>query len=94
MKPDALGRDGEANAEVLIEMLRRLPESIPEIRAFEAGKNVIDSPAAWDVALFSSFADTAALEQYRIHPEHQKVIQFVNETTSDRAVVDYESAEL
>lgn len=45
----------EADPQIAAEMRRRLlelPARIPEIRHFEVGLNVVESPRAYDVALY------------------------------------------
>ena len=91
MLPEAEGASGEENAVKLVEMLRGLPEEIPELVQLEAGRDFSKSPASFEVGLLTQFKSKEDLESYRVHPEHQKVVGFVQKTTSERAVVDYES---
>ena len=91
MQSEAEGRNGDENARLLVEMLKSLPAAIPELVELEAGLDFSSSPASYEVGLLTRFRTRADLEAYRVHPEHQKVIEFVQETTSDRAVVDFES---
>lgn len=89
MSQEADGVDGDRNAEKLVELLRGLPAKIPELVDLEAGRDFSNGPASYDVGLVTRFKTTEDLETYRIHPEHQKVVDFVQKTTSARAVVDY-----
>ncbi|NDV62588.1 Dabb family protein [Puniceicoccales bacterium CK1056] len=91
MLPEAEGSTGEENAAELVEMLMKLPGKIPELVKLEAGRDFSRTPASFDVGLLTQFENKEDLETYRIHPEHQKVVKFVQKTTSERAVVDYES---
>jgi hypothetical protein len=91
MLPEANGATGEENAEKLVAMLQALPQQIPEIVELEAGLDFSGTPASYEVGLLTKFASKEDLETYRIHPQHQKVVVFVQQTTSERAVVDYES---
>jgi len=91
MQPEAAGRTGRENAETLVGMLNALPKSIPELLELQAGLDFSQSPASFQVGLLTKFHSREALEAYRVHPEHQKVVEFVKKTTSDRAVVDFES---
>lgn len=93
MLPEAGGRDAAANAAELVRRLRALPAQIPEIRALEAGTDLSQTPASFDVGLYTRFDSADALETYRVHPAHQEVIAFVKETTSQRAVVDFNDAD-
>ncbi len=69
--------------------LEKLKSTIPEIIDYEVGINISTGSSAFDLVLISSFEDEAALERYRVHPVHQKVVEYINEITSDRRVVDY-----
>jgi hypothetical protein len=69
--------------------LMALEDAIPELLKMEVGVNVNTTPSAYDLVLVSDFEDEMALEIYRIHPEHLKVVEFMKSVTSDRAVVDY-----
>ncbi len=78
----------------LIDEIKRSIEAlrnhIPEIVEIEVGTDFNGSDQAYDVALYSSFKTKQDLKTYQLHPEHQKVAQFVKSVTSARAVVDYE----
>lgn len=91
MLPEAEGASGEENAAELVRRLRELPDRIPELVELEAGRDFSRSPASYDVGLLTRFKSREDLETYRVHPEHQKVVKFVQATTSARAVVDYEA---
>ena len=79
----------QANAERARTMLTALPRRIPEIKALEVGRNIAEGPAAAHLALTTAFEDEAALERYRVHPEHQEVVDFIMATTNERRFVDY-----
>jgi hypothetical protein len=55
----------------------------------EVGINAVPSEAAYDVAIYSEFADKDDLEIYQKHPEHMKVVELVKAVASGRAIVDY-----
>ena len=76
------------HAAEMAERLTALAEVIDEIDEIEVGPNVAFPGTNWDVALVARFADVAALERYIEHPEHQKVVAFVREVTSERAAID------
>ena len=90
LKESAGGVPAETNAEEIRTRLMALPDVIPEIREFEVGLNFDSSDAAFDVALYSSFASREELLTYQAHPEHVRVKDFIVSVVSDRAVVDYE----
>jgi len=91
LHPQAGGSSAGDNAAELVRRLQELPARIPEIAALEAGRDFSGSPASYDVGLYTRFRSREDLETYRVHPEHQKVVAFVQQVTSARAVVDYET---
>jgi hypothetical protein len=88
-KDEALGKSGAENIEEAVERLSTLPDKIPQIKEFEAGRNVTDSTAAYELALYSVFDSLADLAIYRDHPAHQEVAAFIGKVVKERAVVDY-----
>lgn len=79
-------------AAVAAEVKRRLdalPPLIQEVRDWEVGIDLSGTGSSFDLALYTSFDDREALERYRVHPEHQKVVAYIQSVTSERAVVDY-----
>ncbi len=90
LKGFANGASKEENAQKLTSYLESLKGKINEIKHIEVGININDSDAASDVVLYSEFDSIYDLEFYQKHPEHQKIVGFVNEVRSKRSVVDYE----
>ena len=90
LKDFAAGAAKEDNARRLKESLEALDGVIDEIVALEVGINFNASPAAFDVVLYSEFENREGLEAYQKNPEHLKIVDFVGEIRSDRAVADYE----
>ena len=90
LKDFAAGASKEENAAKLKQSLEALDGVIDEIAAIEVGINFNGSPAAFDVVLYSEFENREGLEAYQKHPEHLKIVDFVGEIRTDRAVVDYE----
>ena len=90
LKDSAAGASREENAKKLKQSLEDLKDKIGDIKALEVGINFNASPAAFDVVLYSEFADMEGLDSYQNHPEHLKIVDFVGEIRTDRAVVDYE----
>jgi quinol monooxygenase YgiN len=90
LKKDTPSERREEVLEQLKKALEALPGKIKEIAAYEVGTNIAHSPAAHDLVLVSGFKSPEDLEAYRVHPEHQKVVELIKKTTSDRVVVDYE----
>ena len=76
-------------AALLAAKLEALPPHIGQIIALTVGLNILDNPGNWDLALTVDVADEAALDAYRTHPEHLKVVQLINEIVVERCAVDY-----
>lgn len=71
--------------------LRALPAIIPNIESFEVGEDIMRLERSFDTALLAVYRDRAALEEYSVHPEHQKVVDF-GRMIAERAIsVDFES---
>ncbi len=90
LKENALGKSKTENARIIKRDLESLRSTIKEIRHLEVGIDVAGGPDAYDVALYSEFADKNALETYMNHPDHVKVGEFVRSVRESRIVVDYE----
>ena len=90
LKESALGRSKNENLQELKILLESLQEKIPVVKCLEVGINMGKSASASDIALYSEFDDMQALEDYRIHPEHVKVVEFIEKICSERRVADYE----
>ena len=71
-------------------MLEGMKSTIKEIRALEVGLNFGKSEAHFDLALRVDFDSEEELRAYTIHPDHLKVIEFVNTIKEDRVLVDYQ----
>lgn len=73
----------------LKELLESLQKKIFEVKFIEVGVNYELNSKSYDLALISHFESVNDLDAYRVHPEHLKVVERVNETTAERAAVDY-----
>ena len=62
---------------------------IPKLLSMEVGKNMSTKSSAYDLVLTSTFDSMETLETYRVHPEHQKVLELLYEVMESTAVVDY-----
>ncbi|MCG8472863.1 MAG: Dabb family protein [Desulfobacterales bacterium] len=89
LKNDAKGATASENALKLKEMLEALPPKIAEIKSFEIGLNIFPGSQASHICLYSEFDDEAALNRYATHPEHQRVVAFIQQVMEERRVVDY-----
>lgn len=86
------GHSKAENARKLKEYLLSLKESIPQIQRIEVGINITtNDPNAADVVLYSEFENRETLVAYQKHPEHQRVVQFLNKVRTEKRVVDYEA---
>lgn len=83
------GAERAASVARLSGALTALPPHIDQIRALSVGANVLQRPGNWDLALTVDVDDAAALEVYRVHPEHQKVLALVDELAAERCAVDF-----
>jgi hypothetical protein len=89
LKAKAEGATKNENAKRIKRDLEALKGKIPQIRHLEVGINSIISEAAYDVALYSEFANEADLNTYSRHPEHLQVAEFMRKVREGRVVVDY-----
>lgn len=89
LKDVAEGSSKMENAKKIKQILENLKSHIPEIAEIEVGINFIESPAAYDIALYSVFKSEEDLSIYQKHPEHVKVADFINKVREERVVVDY-----
>lgn len=71
-------------------VLEGLKDKIEEVKHLEVGLNYQLAAKSYDICLISHFEDEAALDTYRTHPEHLKVLDLIMETTAARAAVDFE----
>lgn len=79
------------NALALKQQLEALRDSVPTIRHIEVGICFLENDdAAADVVLYSEFDSMDDLRQYQAHPEHQKIVGFLNSVRTEKRVVDYE----
>lgn len=82
----------EEKAQVINELktlLEGLQQKITEVKFIEVGVSYDLNSKSYDLALTSYFETVEDLDAYRVHPEHQKVVKRINETTAERAAVDY-----
>ena len=85
---EAEGRTREENMEFVRNRLLALPALIGEIRGFEIGRDMLHGAASYDMGLCARFDDMAALERYRVHPDHAAVADYVRRVTTARASLD------
>ena len=90
LKDHAEGNDKMTNAQLMKSKLEALRGQVDGVLTIEVGIDFSATDASMDVALYSEFADRAALAAYQAHPAHQAVVAFIKEVVSARQLVDYE----
>ena len=73
----------------IIDALSALPAKIPEIKSFEVGRNIIETPKSWDIGLTATFDDVAGHDAYQVHPDHKAAGALVSSLASDRTTIDF-----
>ena len=66
-----------------------MKSQIGQIVEMQAGINVSASKNAYDVGMYSEFANDKDLQAYRVRPEHEAVLEFIKEVVEEMHVVDY-----
>ncbi|MFW5800865.1 MAG: Dabb family protein [Spirochaeta sp.] len=90
IKPEI--EDPQAAVKRIVGALESLSGTVPQILHLEVGApNLSESPAGYDVALYTQFASMEDLEAYRIHPAHIKAAELIQSLVAERAVVDYKA---
>lgn len=74
----------------LKDALEALEHKIEYIKNLEVGVNFNEKPSAYDLSLIVDLDSKEDLENYRVHPEHQRVVELIKEINEQAAVVDYE----
>jgi hypothetical protein len=78
------------NALQLKKALEHMKVFIDEIKYIEVGLNFSEKQIAYDLVLTATFNSEQDLDKYMNHPEHKKVLVFLNQVTEKKALVDYE----
>lgn len=89
LKSIANGHNATENAQLMKEMLEKLPQSISFLRTLEVSTNVLVATLDTDVILYTVFDTPEDLEAYQVHPEHKKCVEFISQVVAERRVVDY-----
>jgi len=80
----------EENIKKLKDKLDKLKNKIPEIKHLETGINISLRTSAFDLVLITEFNNQDDLDKYRIHPDHQDVLVFLETVKEEVIVVDYQ----
>jgi hypothetical protein len=73
----------------LRERLAALPGIIPEIKGYDFGQDVRPEKTL-DFALVGTFADMAAVQRYRVQPDHVAVGKYIRSLCESLQVIDFE----
>jgi hypothetical protein len=87
---EAGGHPKTDNILELKEKLESLPEKIDVVLDFCVGINVTESAHAYDMSLESTFVSADELDEYRNHPDHNAILDFLNLVVKEKVFVDYE----
>jgi hypothetical protein len=79
----------EEITKTLKKKLDGLKKSVDAIVELETGININTRPSAYDLALVVKFENEDALNTYRTHPEHVKVLDYMKTLNIETGVVDY-----
>jgi antibiotic biosynthesis monooxygenase (ABM) superfamily enzyme len=85
---EAEGKTKFENAQIIKEGLEALVGVIPGLLEAEVGIN--ENGGDYHACLNSKFESMEALKAYDVHPEHEKVRDFVTKVRESRVAVDYE----
>jgi hypothetical protein len=80
----------EKEAQKVASMIDSLSLKVPSIVSMETGINFADEERAMDIVLTAKFEDREGLQEYAVHPEHLKVIEYIKSVALYSKVVDYE----
>jgi len=90
LKDRAEGATKAENALKVKASLEGLNGKIKGLRVLEVGVNINDTPAAYDIVLYSEFTTAEALKKYQNHAAHLKAGEIAGKVAFGRNVVDYE----
>ena len=71
------------------QMLNALNQTISSLENMEVGQNISTKASAYDLVLTGDFKSEQALDEYRVHPEHVKVLDYIKMWVDKAKVVDY-----
>ena len=90
LKELAEGKSKSENLQIMQQKLNSL-KSLPMVVELEVGTTIASADSSNnDIVLVTVFKSLADLKAYQVHPEHQKVGEFVNKIKDTRACVDFE----
>lgn len=91
LRDEANGKSKAENAREFKVRLEALISNIDAILSMEVGIGYLEAEGAvFDMVLTTSHESKEKLQEYAVHPEHQKVVAFAKSIVAERRVVDYE----
>lgn len=91
LKENAGGKNKKENMKLVKEQLIQLMGKVPHIKELKVYLNSEEAPEGnFDVVLDSAFDDFKGLSDYMVHPEHEKVAEFIKSVVDSRVAVDAE----
>jgi hypothetical protein len=81
----------DGTAQMVRDALLSLKGKVPQLRDIEVGIDVVHSERSYDLALVARFDSREDMEAYQVHPEHQKVVEYIRSVTTSSVAVDYVS---
>ncbi|MGI6701418.1 MAG: Dabb family protein [Christensenellales bacterium] len=85
-----LNDPGEENKRALVDKFMSMKDKIPCLLSIESGVDLIKSERSYDVCLICTFKGLKELDEYREHPVHIPVMNYVKSIVSKSHSVDYE----
>jgi hypothetical protein len=79
----------EADVAELRKKLAALPGIIPEIKGWDVGQDVRPEKTL-DFGLVATFTDMAALQRYRVQPDHVAAGKYIRSLSESLQVIDFE----
>ena len=80
-----------AEADALIEAIRRLPDKVPGIVELQCGRNFSPARAqGYDIGVHVRFPGRAELAAYGPHPDHTPISARIGEICESVLVIDFE----
>lgn len=73
-----------------IEIIKDLPNHIPQIRMMSIGEDTLHGPNSHELAIVADFDSLEDLHVYSTHPAHQKVLDISGPVKASLATVDFE----
>lgn len=70
--------------------LRSLEGKVESLIALEIGADILRTERSYDVALTATFETLEGLQTYQVHPEHVKIIEYMNSVRESSIAADYE----